>query len=377
MTFAAPALWSLAAYLVGSVPFGYLIARLRGVDILHQGSGNIGATNVGRLLGRRLGILVFALDFLKGAVPAAVARAAGGDELGVLAGLAAFLGHLFPVYLRFRGGKGVATGFGAMAVLVPGPAAVAVLVWLSAVGATRVVSVASLGAAFTLAAARLLLTPEPFAADNRALTGFCLAGAALIVVRHRANMVRLAHGTENRLRETPLMRQLVRTLHVLSLALWLGSTVFFTFIAAPLIFQSFEASSGKEEGSRLAGIAVGPIFPPFFLLQGLCGLVAAVTAMAWARRPERVHRLRFVLAAAALATVLVGWPIAQRVAKLRTERSSADAVVAEPARQAFAGWHLASLGLEFVTILLVGVVTALAARLPDDAPLSRDPKGSA
>src|SRR5919108_3389524 len=102
----------LFSYLIGAVPFGYAVARWRGVDILRQGSGNIGATNVGRVLGRRFGILVFLLDFAKGAVPVLAAmrlsaETGSGDVLGpdglpVLAGLAAFLGHLFPVYLRFR-----------------------------------------------------------------------------------------------------------------------------------------------------------------------------------------------------------------------------------------------------------------------------------
>src|SRR5713101_761686 len=103
-----------ASYLIGGVPFGWLVARWRGVDILRQGSGNIGATNVGRLLGRRLGILVFCLDFAKGALPVAIAYRVtactepvlGADGLAVAAGLAAFLGHMFPIYLRFRGGKG-------------------------------------------------------------------------------------------------------------------------------------------------------------------------------------------------------------------------------------------------------------------------------
>src|SRR6266852_4551303 len=123
-------LTSLAAYFIGAIPFGYLIARSRGVDIFRQGSGNIGATNVGRVLGPAFGIVVFVLDFAKGAVPVAVAAWTAGrldsglprDSLEVTAGLAAFLGHLFPVYLRFRGGKGVATGAGVMMVLVPIPA---------------------------------------------------------------------------------------------------------------------------------------------------------------------------------------------------------------------------------------------------------------
>src|SRR3954447_6458190 len=102
----------VVAYLIGAIPFGWLIARSRGIDIFHAGSGNIGATNVGRVLGRKFGLLVFVLDFLKGAVPVAVAKRfdAGADWLPVAAGLAAFVGHMFPVYLHFRGGKGVATG---------------------------------------------------------------------------------------------------------------------------------------------------------------------------------------------------------------------------------------------------------------------------
>ena len=153
----------LAAYLIGALPFGYLIARARGVDILREGSGNIGATNVGRVLGRKFGALVFALDFAKGALPAAAGRALAGatplspDELGVAAGLAAFLGHLFPVYLGFRGGKGVATGAGVVAVLVPGPAVGAVLVWLATLGAARYVSLASVAAALALLGLRLVL----------------------------------------------------------------------------------------------------------------------------------------------------------------------------------------------------------------------------
>src|SRR4051794_7587449 len=109
------------AYSVGAIPFGWLIARSRGIDIFHAGSGNIGATNVGRILGRKFGLLVFALDFAKGAVPVAAAGLLPAeahaalelpDALRVGVALCAFLGHLFPVYLGFRGGKGVATGAG-------------------------------------------------------------------------------------------------------------------------------------------------------------------------------------------------------------------------------------------------------------------------
>src|SRR5438034_5066467 len=118
MTSLAASLIFLVSYFLGAIPFGYLVARWRGVNIFQQGSGNIGATNVGRVLGRRFGVLVFLLDFAKGALPALAAphlAPADGSSpvtpelLGVVAGLAAFLGHLFPVWLRFRGGKGVAT----------------------------------------------------------------------------------------------------------------------------------------------------------------------------------------------------------------------------------------------------------------------------
>src|SRR5262249_39201822 len=117
---------AVCAYLIGAVPFGYLAGRLKGIDGRKHGSGNVGATNVGRLLGTGWGVLVFVLDFAKGAGPVAVAQFllpqpedVPADTLAVLAGVSAFLGHLFPVYLGFKGGKGVATGAGVVAVLVP------------------------------------------------------------------------------------------------------------------------------------------------------------------------------------------------------------------------------------------------------------------
>ena len=164
----------LFAYLIGAIPFGYLVARWRGIDIFEHGSGNIGATNVGRVLGRRFGVLVFLLDFGKGAGPVALAdwltrsnpggwsEALGGGVAAVAAGSAAFLGHMFPLYLRFRGGKGVATGAGVVCVLLPGPAAGAVLVWVGVLCATRFVSVSSLAAALALCLFRLALVPSLF-----------------------------------------------------------------------------------------------------------------------------------------------------------------------------------------------------------------------
>ena len=239
----------LGAYLVGAIPFGYLMARRRGVDILKAGSGNIGATNVGRVLGKKLGILVFLLDGAKGAVPVAVALALKKDMpsegfvesgwLEVGAGLAAFLGHLFPVYLRFRGGKGVATGAGVALVLLPGPALGALLAWVTVVAATNYVSLASLAAVVVLGG--LQWTGSADATDPRTL--FCILAGVLVVVKHRGNIVRIVQGTENRIRWGDPVR---RVLHLLALGLWFGSAVFFTFVVALSLLSTFEGL-GKEE----------------------------------------------------------------------------------------------------------------------------------
>jgi glycerol-3-phosphate acyltransferase PlsY len=194
---------AVGGYLIGSIPFGWLLARARGIDIMRHGSGNIGATNVGRILGRSWGVLVFALDFAKGAVPPALALLPEGDgllpgALPVTAGIAAFLGHLFPVWLRFRGGKGVATGAGALAVIVPLWAAGVVVVWAVVTLATRYVSVGSLVAAVALVGMQLALTGEPLGREQVVVTAFCGAASALVFVRHSGNIRRLIAGTENR-----------------------------------------------------------------------------------------------------------------------------------------------------------------------------------
>src|SRR5437868_1798562 len=157
---------ALGSYLVGSLPFGYLIGRARGVNLFETGSGNIGATNVGRVLGCWYGLAAFILDLIKGAIPVAVAsglfESANVEIAKVTAAAAAFLGHLFPVFLGFRGGKGVATGAGAVLVLVPIPAVAAIGAWLLVVLATRYVSLASMIAAIVLVALRLLFTKFTF-----------------------------------------------------------------------------------------------------------------------------------------------------------------------------------------------------------------------
>ncbi len=399
----------LGAYLVGALPFGWLIARAKGVDIFAHGSGNIGATNVGRVLGRQLGVLVFVLDFAKGAGPAAAAlgmRGWLGDSfwrqgwLEIAAGLAAFLGHCFPIYLRFRGGKGVATGAGVVAVLVPLSGVAALLAWLVVVAVWRYVSLASVVAAFVLCVVQLSTTAwdwmEPHAA-------FCIVAAGLVVARHRANLVRLAHGKENRLQEGAVMSQLPKTLHVLALGLWFGMSVFFTFPVALTLFDTFEKlgqrpdeqrpkwfpkpaafakvdndmNGPKEQGTRAAGYAVGPMFTWYFLLQGVCGLVALGTSLAWMKQ-GKAQRWRTGLLIVALITVLVGWPVEQYVSDLRPARDAAvdeylradSSSVAsaksamQDARGRFGGWHTVSLFLNFATILAVTGAMALAGKLP-------------
>ncbi|GIK19732.1 MAG: glycerol-3-phosphate 1-O-acyltransferase [Leptolyngbya sp. PLA2] len=203
-----------AAYLSGSVPFGVLIARSRGVDLRAHGSGNVGATNVGRVLGRRWGMLCFALDVFKGFVP----TLAAGAWIGVLGrtdvpapeawvwlavAVAAVLGHVFPVWLRFRGGKGVATGFGAALGVFPMltiPALAALLVWLVLVAATKYVGISSCIAALTLpiGVAVLVVLSD---ATHAGATPFYAAMACLVVLvvwRHRSNIARTFAGTENR-----------------------------------------------------------------------------------------------------------------------------------------------------------------------------------
>jgi len=196
---------ALVSYLIGAIPFGWMIGRARGVDLLRQGSGNIGATNVGRVLGWRWGVAVFLLDFVKGAGPTLLAPWVLSEEgwpagtLSVVAGIAAFLGHLFPIYLGFRGGKGVATGAGVIAVVVPWFTVIVVLVWAVVLGTTRYMSLASLSAATVLVLLCLLAQENPFAPDRIVVSCFCLLAAALVWLRHTGNIRRLLSGTENRL----------------------------------------------------------------------------------------------------------------------------------------------------------------------------------
>jgi glycerol-3-phosphate acyltransferase PlsY len=181
----------VAAYLCGSLPTGVWAGRWAGVDVRSAGSGNIGATNVARTAGAVPAILTLIGDVAKGFLPVLLARSLLDDQVLIaLAGLAAFLGHLFSVFLRFSGGKGVATAFGVFLALTPAAAAVSAAVFAAAAVSTRYVSVASLlGAAVLPPAAAVLGAPWP-------VCGTALVVAAAVVVRHRGNLSRLRQGEE-------------------------------------------------------------------------------------------------------------------------------------------------------------------------------------
>lgn len=227
-------LWLAGAYLVGSIPFGLLLGRLKGIDIRQHGSGNVGATNAGRVLGRKIGLLCFALDVLKGLLPVAMAgavlhglivfrqvmidgqgqvvslnSASAAEELSPTAltlmwlgiAAAAVVGHVFPVWLKFKGGKGVATSLGVLLGVFPYltiPALAAFGVWYVTVRASGYVGLASVAAAVALPVLTLVsalgfgLAAGPTAVFLAVTTLL----AALVVYRHRGNLQRIRAGTE-------------------------------------------------------------------------------------------------------------------------------------------------------------------------------------
>jgi acyl phosphate:glycerol-3-phosphate acyltransferase len=190
------ALLVVGGYLCGSLPFGYWLVRwLRGVDIRTVGSGNIGATNVWRTFGPRLGIAVVVLDTLKGFVPAFVASMWVGPLWGVIAGGAAMLGHWRPLFLRFeRGGKIVATTGGAFLGVAPVVGGIGAAVWIIVFAVCRYASVASITAALSLPIVAVALG-EPWP-----VIAFAVAAALGVLVLHRSNIRRLRSGTETKMR---------------------------------------------------------------------------------------------------------------------------------------------------------------------------------
>ncbi|PYS93794.1 MAG: acyl-phosphate glycerol 3-phosphate acyltransferase [Acidobacteria bacterium] len=201
------ALIVVLAYLLGSIPFGYLIVRLRGGgDVRASGSGGTGATNVTRRAGKGAGLATLALDALKGVLAVVLARQLLLPNFGInwwvaAAAFAAIVGHCFPVWLKFRGGKGVATGLGVFLALAPAAVGIVAVVFLLVVWRTRYVSLGSITAAACVplciwVLGRSAATPARFAP----LLAVALAGSALIIYMHRANIGRLLRGTENKLK---------------------------------------------------------------------------------------------------------------------------------------------------------------------------------
>jgi glycerol-3-phosphate acyltransferase PlsY len=196
----------VSSYLLGSIPFGYLAGRLAGIDIRQAGSGNVGATNVVRVLGKRYGYPVFALDFLKGfgAVKISMLIAPGQppewnspEIFGILAAMSSVLGHLYPPWLKFKGGKGVATSGGALLALTPIAALIGVAIWIIVFWLTRYVSLASVTAAVVLPIIILVVSWK----DQNKMKPLVYASAcvaAVVVWRHRSNLSRLMRGTEPR-----------------------------------------------------------------------------------------------------------------------------------------------------------------------------------
>lgn len=200
---AVTASWLVAAYALGAVPASYLVGRLRGLDLREHGSRNLGATNVYRVLGWRYAIPVAAFDVGKGSVAVAVlgtwAGGGAGHGLGewvrVALGLAAVAGHMYSPFVRFRGGKGVATAAGAFLALAPGALLIAAGIWIACLAVTGYVSLSSIVAAASLPLWVRLTSP-----GAQAALAASAALVPLIVFTHRANIRRLLAGTENRFR---------------------------------------------------------------------------------------------------------------------------------------------------------------------------------
>jgi glycerol-3-phosphate acyltransferase PlsY len=203
----------IASYLVGAIPFGLLIAKAHGIDIRTVGSGNIGATNVSRALGKKWAYLCFVLDVLKGLIPMLAAMSILPAELTITkiwlwlaVGAAAILGHVFPVYLKFKGGKGVATSLGVVLGLWPFYTVVGLItfvIWVAVVKIWRYISLGSIVGAIVfplLLAAAICIIPEWRFAALWPLLAAAIALGAILIIRHKDNIKRLLAGTENKIK---------------------------------------------------------------------------------------------------------------------------------------------------------------------------------
>jgi len=191
------------SYFIGSISFGFLIAKyIKGVDVRKIGSGNPGATNVSRAIGKPYGIAVYVLDMLKGFLPVFAAdRLFGGQGSGllpILCGVGVICGHTFPIFLGFKGGKAAATGSGVFLWLATIPLLIALTVWLITVAISRYVSLGSILSSIAVFVSVIVLGKDPFG-QGLYLTLFSLFIAVLLTIRHRSNIKRLLNGTESKI----------------------------------------------------------------------------------------------------------------------------------------------------------------------------------
>jgi glycerol-3-phosphate acyltransferase PlsY len=187
----------VVAYLLGSIPFSYIVARVKGIDVRTVGSGNVGATNVMRSAGRAAGLAAFVLDFAKGSAATWLALRLAGTEVAAAAAVVAVLGHMYPVWLSFKGGKGVATGAGAFLPIIPVAAVAGLLTFAVVAGLTRYASIGSIAGSSALPIVAVLVR-APMACVVAATVA-----AVLIILKHRGNLARIAAGTERRMGSRP------------------------------------------------------------------------------------------------------------------------------------------------------------------------------
>ncbi|MFN7161453.1 MAG: glycerol-3-phosphate 1-O-acyltransferase PlsY [Fimbriimonadales bacterium] len=269
----------IAAFWVGALPFGYWAARLRGIDIRKVGSGNIGATNVFRVLGAKVGLTVLLLDALKGFLPTWLAVRAGADDVSaILVGVAAILGHTFSPLVGFKGGKGIATGLGALLAAAPLTVAVAFPVWLVAFLLTRWVSLGSVLAAATVPIAAY------FWGHSMPAVGILAATSAIVIWKHRSNLRRIVRGEEPKLQLRSTRRNLEQE------CLWLARTAVERMV--------LEGTRIEPELGRLhpALREPGSVFVALYQGEQLRGLMGSLQA----QQDTRAHEIIYHATRAAL-----------------------------------------------------------------------------
>ena len=311
MTILLVLLLTAASYLIGSVPFGLLISKAKGQDIRKLGSGNIGATNVLRCLGKPLGITCFVLDVLKGYLPAALFPMLGktlcpnavGPSIGILFGAAAILGHNFPVFLKFKGGKGVATSAGVLLGVAPLAVVIGLLTWVVVFKASGYVSLGSIMAALVVLLTGWTAGYEPVTAIALTLLG------ALTIYRHRTNIQRLMNGTENQFKtHVPFLNSFWRfspqvivivmlawsTLTVMPHDYYLVLRIAVCFSSLYLGYQALKTHQGFWVlVSGFMAIIYNPVIPigltkPLWLGVNMVTIITMATAVYFLRRPNKI-----------------------------------------------------------------------------------------